>query len=582
MKKLALCILMITALLGAACAGGAPAKETDYGTVISEMTPIINKAMQENMVTGLAVALVDGQKTVWAQGFGYADLEKGIPAKADTVFEIGSNSKTIAATAVMQLAERGKLDIDRPLVTYVPGFSIKQRFPESGPITVRSVMTHRSGIPGDIFVNGWTHSGYDRTWLPWLIEYLKGEYTAFPVGYAFAYSNAAVCLLELVIANAAGQSFESYTDGLFGSMGMKDSTFLYNKPLPPERVSQGYCLNKRVDQVYDNGPTAGSVRSTVLDMAEYMKMVLSGGGKVLKPETLNQMVTRQNGNSPADFDTSIGLNWLLSDTEMSYAGRIAYHDGATVVMMSRCEVLLDHGLGIVVLTNSATGTAAHETIVREGLKRALQAKKGIAPAEPAALPPSPEVQLSPDRLKAYEGLYVGELGTTPVKAVAGALELELGGKVTRAFPLQNGRFRAATGTEIGFQDVGGRTILTATVPGPFTQRVAAKYVPPPIPAAWKARYGYYEIGNLSPDDSANFVPPEVALTKKTMKLFEKDGLLIMGETLRQDTAIEPVSDTLAFTAGLGRNRGESVQVLNPGPGEQIQFWGCKYKRVKGL
>ena len=92
------------------CGGG-----TDYSATIEQITTLIEQRLQEDEVTGLSIALVDGQDVVWAQGFGYADWENGIEATAETIYEIGSISKTMAGTAIMQLAEEGLVDIDQPL-----------------------------------------------------------------------------------------------------------------------------------------------------------------------------------------------------------------------------------------------------------------------------------------------------------------------------------------------------------------------------------------------------------------------------------------------------------------------------------
>ena len=105
--------------------------------------------MKKNSVTGLSIALVDDQRIVWAEGFGYADQEKKIPATADTLYRVGSISKLFTDTAAMQLVEQGKLDIDQPLKKYIPNFSIKSRYPDTAEITPRQLMTHHSGLPRD-------------------------------------------------------------------------------------------------------------------------------------------------------------------------------------------------------------------------------------------------------------------------------------------------------------------------------------------------------------------------------------------------------------------------------------------------
>jgi CubicO group peptidase (beta-lactamase class C family) len=87
---------------------------------------------------GVSIAIVDDQKIVWSQGFGYADVKNNLPATSETVYRIGSISKLFTVMATMQLAEQGKVDIDQPLKKYLPQFSVKTRFPDSGPITLRA------------------------------------------------------------------------------------------------------------------------------------------------------------------------------------------------------------------------------------------------------------------------------------------------------------------------------------------------------------------------------------------------------------------------------------------------------------
>ncbi len=122
---------------------GSYKEATDYSITIEQITAFIERRMREDQVTGLSIALVDGQKTVWSQGFGFADKEKGIEASPETIYEIGSISKTITATAIMRLQEQGLINIDRPLTEYLPEFSILP--PQSGRRSGWSFLTARTG-----------------------------------------------------------------------------------------------------------------------------------------------------------------------------------------------------------------------------------------------------------------------------------------------------------------------------------------------------------------------------------------------------------------------------------------------------
>lgn len=106
--------------------------------------------MKKHNVTGLSLALIDDQRVVWAEGFGYADRANNIPATPETLYRAGSITKLFTATAIMQLVERGLIDLDQPVKTYLPEFSFKTRFPDTPPITIRHILTHHSGLPRDI------------------------------------------------------------------------------------------------------------------------------------------------------------------------------------------------------------------------------------------------------------------------------------------------------------------------------------------------------------------------------------------------------------------------------------------------
>src|SRR5450631_3411426 len=114
----------------------------DYTYTREYISWLAHREMSKHDVTGLSIALVDDQQVVWATGFGFADKAGKVPATAETIYRAGSISKLFTATAVMQLAEQGLLDIDKPLQSYLPEFSIKSRFSDADPITLRSIMTH--------------------------------------------------------------------------------------------------------------------------------------------------------------------------------------------------------------------------------------------------------------------------------------------------------------------------------------------------------------------------------------------------------------------------------------------------------
>jgi len=584
-----LALVILVTMLGLFGRGGG----TDYSATIEQMTAFIEQKMQENDVTGLSIALVDGQRVVWAEGFGYADKENGTKATADTIYEIGSISKTITATAVMHAQDNGLLDIDDHLTKYLPEFSILPPLgfdPEpDNPITIRTMLTHHSGIPGN-FLNGdltlHPRTDYDA----WLLDYLRDDYACFPPNFVHAYSNSAYCLLADVVAAASGQSWEEYTDSMFETMGMEHTSYYLHKPFLKENRARGYFSGEPLEHFYNSHVGAGSVLSTVSDMAEYIKMVLahgwSVGGQVLRPETLDEMLTPQDLGIALDAVkwSRVGLAWGLSDPELEYAGRVCGHDGATLGFCSHLEILLDQQLGVVILTNSDQKNALNVIVEigRETLKLAVKDKSGIDPVEPSGPTYSAHTTWPQEKLEALAGVYVTEAGYDLITAVPGGLEwIADGGTPQRLVPLENGRLAPPDSQEfqIEFTTISGRDVMVFY--SVYTYVRGDRYDPVPTPAIWSNRLGQYEITNLYPDDCSRYLPEELRLVPRSIDLAERDGMLVIRYPIQGTVTwlvLEPLSDTVALIRGLGSDQGGAVQIVMVDGQEHIQLWGSLYAK----
>src|SRR5512141_2486224 len=218
-------LLLAASIIG--CSGSPTRPETigrgDYTKVAEYVSALIRHEMRKRNVTGLSIALVDDQRVVWAEGFGYADKAGNVPASPETVYRAGSISKLFTATAAMQLAERGMLDIDQPLNDYLPGFSIRTRFADSATVTPRSIMTHHSGLPSDYLKGMWTRNPESFTRVA---DYVKDEYAANPPGTVFSCSRRGVTLSGDAIGTVARRDCASHVrDELLLPLGMTRSSF---------------------------------------------------------------------------------------------------------------------------------------------------------------------------------------------------------------------------------------------------------------------------------------------------------------------------------------------------------------------
>jgi CubicO group peptidase (beta-lactamase class C family) len=162
-----------------------------YKAIRKQTLPLIEKVKRKYKVNGLSIALVDGNQLVWAEGFGYADIYRRKKATADTIYRIGSISKPITASAVMQMAQNNQINIDKPLETYLPQFSVRSRFQAtSKDVTIRNILSHHSGLPTDLRKGMWTDAPISS-----VTKQLQHEYLAYPPNMIFNYSNIGYTLL---------------------------------------------------------------------------------------------------------------------------------------------------------------------------------------------------------------------------------------------------------------------------------------------------------------------------------------------------------------------------------------------------
>ncbi|KAF0216940.1 MAG: hypothetical protein FD174_3495 [Geobacteraceae bacterium] len=561
----------------------------DYGYTKEYISWLARKEMKKHDVTGLSIALVDDQRVVWAEGFGFADEAGNVSATPETVYRAGSISKLFTATAAMQLVEQGKLDIDRPLQTYLPEFSIRSRFPAAGPITPRTIMTHHSGLPSDLLKGMWTRNPepFESE-----VNLITDEYAAYPPDSVFSYSNVGVTLLGHGVEKITGRDFASHMDAsVLRPLGMPHSSF----SAAPDRsplAAKAYRKGEEAEETPLRGIPAGGLNSTVLDLSRFMEMVFAGGRggerQIIKPETLAEMLRPQNARVPLDLNFRVGLGWMLSglgNIDIKNAGPVAHHGGATLYHRSQLIVLPDHKLGVVVLANSATAGSVVNKLATEALKLALEAKTGIKQPD-RKKPTESDGSFSQDALQAYEGRYATMAGVVSVSKQSDYLRAEVMNKSLRLVPRSDGLFGlqykllGLFPISLGELDnvgisramVAERDILKARADGQELL-VGERIQPVPIPEKWLQRTGEYKIANAG-DDAVLF---------ETLRLRHDAGLLLVDYSMplffngTMSLAIAPLSDTEAVIYGLGRGMGETIRVVAIG-GEELLYYSGYFLR----
>ncbi len=400
----------VMCILIAAGTGAAPsdlATERRVADALRLLDVWIAEQVEYHGVPGLAIAVVHGGRTVWAKGYGRADLATGAPVSTSTPFRLGSVSKVFTATAAMQLRDRGKLSLDDPLTRHLPWFTIGSPYAGAPPITLRHLLTHTSGLPREGAFPYWTtHAFPSREEVQ---ASLAAQKVFSPPGATYRYSNLGMTLLGEVVESASGEAYAAYlARSVFAPLGMSSSTAAPDEAQVAS-LARAYQRRRpgeprREIAYYDTGVFApmGGVVSTVEDLGRFLALQLTadaGGAvdpaRVLAPPTLAEM-QRAQFVYPS-FTGGRGLGFAVSrrdgTTLVGHGGWIGGH---------RADLLLDpvHRLGVAVLTNA--DDAAPGPFARRALALVGEALDG---------PPAARADKQPDPAwSRYVGTYTDPWG----------------------------------------------------------------------------------------------------------------------------------------------------------------------------
>jgi CubicO group peptidase (beta-lactamase class C family) len=174
-------MLLALAMLGCLTPMRAQATELNYSDTIAASRNFITELMAEQNIPGCTIVVVDGQDVVCAEGFGYSDKELKLPVTPTTVMPIGSVSKLLTALMVLQGVDEGALELETSITNYLPDFSMQPRFEDQADgWTLRTLLDHHSGIPGDIYNGAFVTGDYWAGYNPWLIDYFLADYPLYP------------------------------------------------------------------------------------------------------------------------------------------------------------------------------------------------------------------------------------------------------------------------------------------------------------------------------------------------------------------------------------------------------------------
>ncbi len=360
----------------------------NYQAIAARLTAFIEREVHAKKLPALSIALVDDQRIVWARGFGFADPKAKIPATAETIYRVGSVSKLFTDIAVMQLVERGVLDLDAPITTYLPDF--KPGNPFAKPITLRQMMAHRSGLVREPPVGNY----FDPTGpsLAKMVESLNQTQLVYEPETKTKYSNAAIATVGFVLEKTQKQPFAHYLRRtLLDPLDMKHSSF---EPEPglmknlAKAVMWTYWGREFAAPTFELGMApAGSMYTNVLDLGRFLSVLFAGGkgphGPILKPETIEQMWMLQFIDKEEQRPTGVrqpikprggfGLGFYISDLENH---KSVGHGGAMYGFATQLQALPKEKLGVVVVASRDVANGVVEHIARIALQQMLSVKEG--------------------------------------------------------------------------------------------------------------------------------------------------------------------------------------------------------------
>ncbi len=326
----------------------------------SKIDQYLSHVYANHVMPGFSVIVVNELEVVFASSYGFANREGGIPFTIQTVNPIGSLTKSITALAILQLAEKGKLSLDAPVIEYLPDFTTAN--PEkSKKITVRMLLNNTSGLTGQ------TRNSYDMSdgSIEKMLEDLSNAYVLTEPGSVYAYSNIGFSIAGLLISKVSRQSYDAYVrENIFEPLKMFDSSVL---PINSENKATGHfsgihqAIPSRDNEMMGGEfiPAGRFAQSTVSNLSHYLRMYLNDGAyagrKVISSGSLKKMwypqidfigLSEEEGGDGNKFQ--YGLGWMISEID---GRKVVHHGGSTGTASSFTMIDPANGWAVSLLSN---------------------------------------------------------------------------------------------------------------------------------------------------------------------------------------------------------------------------------------
>ena len=500
-------VLMLGLLVGCNDDDNDPAP-LNYAETIVDGRVAVRQALVDTDTPSASVVLIDGDRIVWSETFGYIDKATLTAPSPTTMYGIGSVSKVFAAMAAMKLVDQGKIDLDAPLVQYLPDFRMVA--PEYPQITVRMLLNHSAGFGGTDYRNAFTNApvpGYAAQ----VLESLATQRLKHLPGEMAVYCNDCFTMIEPLVAAVSGRSYTQFVeDEILAPLGMTHSRFAL-EPFPAGSFAPGYTGDRADPQEYTNAYATGGLYSTPNDMAHLAMMFMNGGRlgdvRVLSASSVAEMGSDQTRNLLFNPIPTFhwGLGWDgVAQSGLAAVGVTAWHkNGGTLTYGSEFFVAPNERLAVMV-----TGASVKFSVgqLAERIMLHALAERGSIPAVPTPLPdtPQPKQPATDADLAAIVGDYAQFEALLRIEALpdrglkismySNGVWTEIANDLERRI---DGSFSSDAAPNVAYRtfDGEGRHYLVARRPVglghylaeiPFGQQVQPAA---PLSTAWQARVG---------------------------------------------------------------------------------------------
>ncbi len=401
MKKTFISVQVFLLVLVLTCISPVFSKEKekpDFSEAIRLIDTWLEAQRDYDNLPGISVAIVTDQEILWSNAYGMADLEKKVSSSPNTIYSICSISKLFTSVAIMQLRDAGKLRLEDLVADHLPWFNLQQQFPDTGPITIRSVLTHSSGLPRESDYPYWTGPDFPFPTQKQVKAKLGTQKTLYTPSTYFQYSNLGIALLGEIVAEVSRMPYEKYIEeNILKPLRLADTRTKLPESLWRGKLATGYTAKKRdgsrsmlpLFQARGIAPAAG-FSSTVEDLARFaswqFRLLEKGGEEILKASTLREM-HRVHWVNP-DWKTTWGLGFSVWEvdgkTMIGHGGSCPGYRSTLTIDPSKKQAF------IVMINAQGVSPSKYATGMREILKK----------AEDRAKEEKTEVDL-----EAYAGLY---------------------------------------------------------------------------------------------------------------------------------------------------------------------------------